>query len=57
MMILTIYEIQIHLPVDGGYPEVVPVIAVRPLSPPIEDTEEVAEVALPKCVADPEYPP
>lgn len=56
-MILTIYEIQIHLPVDGGYPEVVPVIAVRPLSPPIEDTEEVAEVALPKCVADPEYPP
>ena len=45
------------MPVDGGYPEVVPVMAVRPLSPPIEDTEEVAEVALPKCVADPEYPP
>ena len=57
MIILMIYEIQILVPVDGGYPEVVPVIAVRPLSPPIEDTEEVAEVALPKCVADPEYPP
>ena len=40
-----------HIPVDGGYPVVAPVI------PPIEETDDAVEVALPKCVAEPEYPP
>ena len=39
---------KIKLPVDGGYP------LVRPLKAPIEETDDAAEVALPKWVADPE---
>jgi len=38
-------------PVDDGYPVVAPVI------PPIEETDDAVEVALPKCVAEPVYPP